>query len=86
MRTTLTIDDHLYREIKRRAVEQDRTITELVEEALRTLLHDTARSLDAAPQFPVFDPGAGSGTLPGVDLDDNAGLQDHIDGASGAPA
>jgi hypothetical protein len=35
MRTTLVIDDELFRELKRRAAEQNRTLSEVTQEALR---------------------------------------------------
>jgi hypothetical protein len=38
MRTTLDIDDHLYRAAKQRAADEARTLTSVVEEALRGLL------------------------------------------------
>lgn len=35
MRTTITIDDHLLEDLKRRAAERGTTVSELVEEAVR---------------------------------------------------
>ena len=61
MRTTLNIDDDLYRAVKIRAVTEHRTVTELVDAALRGLLDQTS-SLDthaaspwSAPPFPTID-------------------------------
>ena len=71
MRTTITIDDHLLAEVRRRAAELNRTVSQVIEDGVReSLLRQ--RSSDAQP-FTVrtFDSG---GTLPGVDLDDNAAL------------
>jgi len=41
MRTTLNIEDNLMRKVKKTAAESGRTITELVEEALRSKLAGT---------------------------------------------
>jgi len=61
MRTTLNIDDELYRAVKIKAVTEHRTVTELVNAALRRLL-DQAGPLDAdfasprsTPPFPTID-------------------------------
>jgi hypothetical protein len=40
MRTTLIIDDALFRELKRRAAEQRRTLSEVTQDALRRGLAD----------------------------------------------
>jgi plasmid stability protein len=48
MRTTLNIDDHLYREVKVRAARENRTVTELVETALRGFLHGAPNEVDSA--------------------------------------
>ncbi len=50
MRTTLIIDDELYRRVKARAAMEGRTVTELVEVGLRT-------ALDSAPPGPA-EPGS----------------------------
>jgi hypothetical protein len=50
MRTTLIIDDELYRRVKARAAMEGRTVTELVEVGLRA-------ALDSAPPGPD-EPGA----------------------------
>jgi hypothetical protein len=61
MRTTLNIPDPLLKDAKRRALEEGKTLTDLLVEGLRSRL---ARSL--LPQaLPVSD--AGGGLLPGVD-------------------
>ena len=80
MRTTLNLDDDLYQEVKRRAVQQGRTITVLVEEALRSSLRDADLAADAPPAFPVHDGAPVPGLLPGVDLDDSAALVGILDG------
>jgi hypothetical protein len=61
MRTTLNIPDPLIRDAKRRALEDGKTLTDLLVEGLRTRL---ARSLPSR-SLPVS--GTGGGLLPGVD-------------------
>lgn len=73
MRTTIRLDDDLLREAKAHAAATDRTLTSVIEEALRALLarrsHDpAAEERSALPSF------AGDGLQPGVDLDDSAAL------------
>jgi hypothetical protein len=78
MRTTIRIDDELYREMKERAVRTGRTIGELVEDAVRrSLITESGGAGKPQPELPVY---GGSGVLPGVDLTNNAALWDLIDG------
>ena len=81
MRTTVRLDDDLYRAAKARAAETGRTVAHVIEDALRVALAEPRREhpkrLPALPRF------GGSGTLPGVDLSSNAALLDTLDeGAS----
>lgn len=70
MRTTLTIDDSLLAEYKRVAAETHRTLSYVIQDALRETL---ARRREAAARQPVRLPLIGGGGVqPGVDLDDNA--------------
>ncbi len=56
MKTTLIIDDTVMKALKREAAASGRTMSELVETALRMLL--SARRRPAAlPELPVFDGG-----------------------------
>lgn len=87
MRTTLNIDDELHARLKQLAASSGRTLTEVLEDAIRGHLQDVAAATDEAPPaFPVFDGGNRPGVLAGVDLDDNAAVLDLLDGDSGAPA
>jgi hypothetical protein len=92
IRTTLTIDDKLLAEYKRFAADTHRTLSYVIQDALRETL---ARRREAAERRPVRLPVIGGGGLqPGVDLDDNArllelmeserdaGLRDRPGGAS----
>ncbi|MBW3662528.1 MAG: ribbon-helix-helix domain-containing protein [Actinobacteria bacterium] len=76
MRTTIRIDDELYRSVKERAARTGRTVTAVIEDAIRLAFTVRRPSGDPEPT-PVF---GGSGTLPGVDLSDNAALRELMDG------
>lgn len=80
MRTTVILPDELYRQVKSRARAEDRTVTSFLEEALRAALADAARQ-PARTKADVFlaPPSGGSGLRPGVDLDDNAAVEDILD-------
>ena len=83
MRTTIRIDDDLLKEANGVAAETGRTLTDLVEDALRQTL---ARRHSTAPRQRVVLPTfKGGGLLPGVDLDDSAALLDLMEGTDAAP-
>jgi metal-responsive CopG/Arc/MetJ family transcriptional regulator len=76
VRTTITIDEHLLDEVRKRAAERRQTVSQVIEESVReTLLRhrDNARAPFRVRAF------FSAGYQPGVDLDDNAGLLDLID-------
>jgi len=78
MRTTLALDDDLYRKAKKMALDSGRTVTAVIEAALRESLqrrHGAAhrRKRSRLPTFP------GRGLKPGVDLDDSASLLDVME-------
>ena len=75
MRTTVNIDDHLLAWAKDYARERERTLGEVVDEALQRLL--TAPVTDEGPELPVFQ--GGRGVMPGVDLDSNRSMFDALD-------
>ena len=75
MRTTLIIDDELFRELKRRAVEQNRTLSDLTQEALRRgLAARTSVRRRTRARLPSFSMGR-----PRVDLADRDQLYDVLD-------
>ncbi len=81
MRTTIRLDDRLLADAKRHAAETGRTLTGLIEEALREVL---ARRHQRPVQRPVKErvkltTVGGTGAQPGVDLDDGAALLDLMD-------
>jgi hypothetical protein len=75
VRTTVTIDDRLFIEVKTHAAATGRTLGEVIEDALRAAM---ARR-PAAAQVPPLPTWNGGGLQPGVDLDDSAALQDLMD-------
>jgi hypothetical protein len=74
-RTTLTLDDQLFRELKRKASDEGRTLQAVTNDLLR-------RSLKAAPREPYHLRLRGwkAAELPGVDLLDRDALFDLMDG------
>ena len=74
MKTTLNIDDTVMAQLKREAARQGRTMSELVETALR-LLFRSQRKQDALPPLPTFH---GGGTL--VDIADREALYGAMEG------
>ncbi len=78
MRTTVRLDERLLTETKKLAADTHRSVTAVIEDALREVLwrrkHRKPRKL---LRLPVVD---GRGTLPGVDLDDAAALLSVMDG------
>ena len=79
MRTTIDINDALLLAAKSRAVRERKTLKEVVEQALRELLSGPKRGVADAPPIPVFH---GDGVQPGVDLTDNAALEDLMNADS----
>ena len=77
MRTTIRLDEHLLAEAKKLAAETGRTLTSVLEDALRDSL---ARRSDNAKRKRVrLRTAGGGGLLPGVDLDDSAALLETME-------
>ena len=76
MRTTVRIDDDLFRRAKARAAQNGQTVGELMEDALRAALRPKRRSGGELAPLPVYGTG---GLLPGIDLADNAATLDQLD-------
>ncbi len=73
MRTTVRLDEALLAEAKKCAAESGRTLTSVIEEALRESL--ARRRESATPRRHVrLKTVNGKGVRPGVDLDDTASL------------
>lgn len=76
MRTTIRIDDALYREVKERAARSGRTVAAVLEDAVRRGLRRDERA--ERERFAVTSSGSG-GLLPGVDLSSNAAIAEAMD-------
>lgn len=76
MRTTIRLPPDLLQAAKIRAAQTGRTLTTLIEEAVRASLAADSAPRRGAVSLPVFGRG---GVRPGVDLDDSASLLDVMD-------
>lgn len=76
MRTTIRIDDALYREVKERAARSGRTVASVLEDAVRRGLNPDDRGTRG--RFTVQTSGSG-GLRPGVDLASNAAVSDVME-------
>lgn len=74
MKTTLNIDDTVMAQLKREAARQRRTMSELVETALRGLFR-SQKKRDDVPSLPTFHSG---GTL--IDIADRDALYQAMEG------
>ena len=82
MRTTVRLDPHLLAEAKKVAAATGRTLTAVIEDALRVVVarrRQTRGRRDVT--LTVVD---GHGVRPGVDLDDAAALLDVMDSGRGS--
>ena len=77
VRTTIRIDDDLYRAVKARAAQRGRPVGDVIVDAVRAFMahEDAGRSPDVA-DLPVWGEG---GLLPGVDASTNAALRSTMD-------
>jgi hypothetical protein len=77
MRTTLNLDDDLVRAAKNKALHAGTTLTSVIEEALRAALAEREVGVPLERyEVPVISTG---GLMPGVDLDDSAGLLEILE-------
>jgi len=74
MKTTLNIDDKVIADLRREAVRQGRTMSELVESALRLLLRSQRKQQRIAP-LPTFHSGGAF-----VDIADRDALYQAMEG------
>ncbi len=74
MKTTLNIDDTVMRQVKREAARQGRTMSELVESALRMMLRNS-RTKQKLPPLPTFHGGREL-----VDIADRNALYEAMEG------
>lgn len=77
MRTTIRIDEQLLKEAKHLAIRRGKSLTSIIEDALRESL---ARQHDSGQRKRIhLITFSGKGLLPGVDLDDSAALLDLME-------
>jgi hypothetical protein len=76
MRTTITIDDGLLDQVRRRAAELGRTVSQVIEDGVRESLLRREEGPSSAFRVRPFH---GGRVRAGVDLDDNAALLDAMD-------
>lgn len=81
MRTTISLDDGLAEDVKRRAAELRMSVSGLIESLIREGLHRREPE-QKARRFRLVTVGRGD-LLPGIDLDRAAKLIDDADGAGG---
>lgn len=78
LETTVRLDDKLMKDAERLAAATGRSLDALLEDALRDLLASKRiQNEEATGSLPTFDSG---GYPPGVDLSDNRGVRDYLDG------
>jgi hypothetical protein len=75
VRTTIRIDDEVYRRVKQVADRSDRTIGQVIEDAVQ-LAFRPAQIDVPIPALPVY---GGSGVMPGVDLTSNRSVAETMD-------
>ena len=76
VKKTIRIDDAIYRELKAEAARTGRTVSALIEDAVRVAIAHTRRIEHYLRPLPVHP---GGGLAPGVDLTSNAALRDAMD-------
>lgn len=76
MRTTIRIDDELYREVKATAARLGRSVSAVLEDAVRRGLHPPEQR--SSGRYTVRHTGRG-GLQPGVTLSSNAALAEVMD-------
>ena len=77
MRTTIDLNDEIFREAKKRAAEDHLPLRAVVEAALRHYLFQKAHRGTYRLRWLPF---RGKGLRSGVNLDDGAALRDRMDG------
>ena len=77
MRTTIRLPELLLQKAKKRAAEEGRTVTSLIEEGLKYVLAEPKASKRKRVRLPISR--AKGGTRPGVDLNRSADLLDLME-------
>jgi hypothetical protein len=77
-RTTVRLPEDLLRRAKRKAADEGRTLTALIEDGLRLVVADRPQKLKR-PRGPLPVSKATGGTWPGIDISNSAALQEMDD-------
>ncbi len=77
MRTTIRLNDQLLTEVKQLANDTGKTMTAIIEDALRQMIAQRNQSVPKAPVKLITV--SGNGLQAGVDLDDSATLLDLME-------
>ena len=77
MRTTIRLDDELLKEVKQLAAKSERSVSAVIEDALREMLYRRRRMANREPVRLPTD--SGKGLQRGVDLDNSASLLDLME-------
>ena len=80
VKTTIRLDLSLIAEVKRLAATTNRTLTAVIEDALRELVAQQRRRITRSVGLTIVD---GNGVSPGVEIDDTAALINVMDGHRG---
>jgi len=78
MRTTVLLPDELLRKAKKKAAEDGRTLTSMIEEGLRVLLAEPKPTRRKRYELPISK--ASGGVMPGIDLNNSADLLEKMEG------
>ena len=78
MKTTVRMDDHLYRRVKARAAEEGRTVAAVLEDAVRIGMDTTEPSNEEAERYFPTPLDIGS-FRPGIDINSNSSILDALD-------
>jgi glycerate kinase len=79
VRTTVRIDDQLYRRVKERAAREGRTVASVLEDAVRIGIDDANNTQSDDFVTPTYGRG---GLIAGVDLTSNAAWREALDEAT----
>ena len=76
MKTTIRIQDDLLKRAKKRAAEEGRTLTSLIEDALALAVAKPKASRRGRVELPISK--ASGGLLPGIDLNRSSDLEEAM--------
>jgi predicted transcriptional regulator len=77
MRTTIRLNDELLQTAKQHALATQRTLTQLIQDALVSLLEkERGAASPRTVKLPTFQ---GDGIYPGIDINSNASLRDRME-------